>query len=133
MRGDGGRDARIVDSLDAARVLLAPLFYGARAERLIVAHLDRAGRLLGVRIRYAPPGTPVDVPVRAIVADALQLGTAALILAHNHPSGDPTPSGADIDAMRSLMQAARPLGFAVRDHLVFGGDGFVSFRQRGLL
>jgi DNA repair protein RadC len=133
MQEAGGRGARIIDSLEAASDMLAPLFAGARAERLVVAHLDLNSRVTGVRISYAPMDEPIGVPVRAIIADALGLGSASLILAHNHPSGDATPSSADIEATRSLVQAARPLGLVVRDHLVFGGGSFVSFRQRGLL
>jgi DNA repair protein RadC len=131
MQEAGG--ARIIDSLKAAHDLLAPLFMRARAERLVVAHLDETSRLIGVRIRYAPMDEPIDVPVRAVIADALGLGSTALILAHNHPSGDATPSSADLDATRSLVHAARPLSLTIRDHLVFGGSSFVSFRQRGLL
>ena len=133
MQDAGGRRARIVDSLEAATDMLAPLFARARAERLVVAHLDAESRLIGLRISYAAMDEPIDVPVRAIIADCLGLGSATLILAHNHPSGDATPSSADLDATRSLVQAARPLGLTVRDHLVFGGGIFVSFRQRGLL
>lgn len=133
MQGAGGRLERIIDSLTAATALLAPLFAQARAERLVVAHLDRNSGLLGLRIRYAPLSQAIDVPLREIVGDALDLGSAALIVAHNHPSGDANPSGADIEATRRLLQATRPLGVTLRDHLIFGGSNVVSFRQRGLL
>jgi len=55
------------------------------------------------------------------------------LLIHNHPSGDPTPSAADIEGTRSLVQVAKPIGVSVRDHLVFGRDSVASFRARGLL
>ena len=133
MQDAGGGRSRVIDSLAAANALLAPRFAGARAERLYVAHLAADARLVGFRMRFAPAGQSIDFPVREIIADALALGSAALILAHNHPSGDATPTAADIDTTRSLVHAARPLGVAVRDHLVFGGGTFTSFRQRGLL
>ncbi|NNM76940.1 DNA repair protein [Sphingomonas sp. ID1715] len=130
---DVGCPDTTIDSLDAARALLGRLLARAEAERLYVAHLRRDGRLIRLRVRNAAMGRQIDFPLRTIVTDALNLGSAALILAHNHPSGDPTPSSADIDATRSLIRAARPLGIAVSDHLVFAGESFVSFRQRGLL
>lgn len=133
MHAAGGRRARTIDNLEAATALFAPLFAGARSERLYVAHLDRERRLIGLRIRFAPVQQAVDFPVRSIISDALSLESSALILAHNHPSGDATPSATDIEATRSLVQVARPLGIAVREHLVFGGGEAVSFRQRGLL
>lgn len=133
MQPRGGRK-RIIDSLEAANALFAPAFVGARDERLYIAHLDAERRLIGVRIRFAPEGRPVDFPLRAIIGDAVALGSTDLILAHNHPSGDPVPSATDIEVTRSLVQIARPIGLNVRDDLVFGGGGrFVSFRQRGLL
>lgn len=127
------RRKRLVDSLEAATALFAPVFACARDERLCIAHLDAAQGLIGIRFRYATGGQPLQFAIRSIIADAVALGTAGLVLAHNHPGGDPAPSATDIDAMRSLVQVARPIGVAVRDHLVFGGGRFVSFRQRGLL
>jgi DNA repair protein RadC len=126
-------DTRLIDTVGAAKSLLAPFFVGARDERLYVAHLDTAQRLIGLCIRYAGKGGPVTLPVRDIIADAMRLETAGLILAHNHPSGDPRPSLTDIETTRSLARIARPIGIVIRDHLVFGGDLVVSFRQCGLL
>lgn len=133
MQDADDRRGRIIDSLEAARSLFAPGFRQARNERLQVAHLDRTDRLIGYRIRYAPEGKPIDLSIRTIIADAVTLGTIGLIIAHNHISGDPEPTATDIEATRSLVQVARPIGIIVRDHLVFGGKGFVSFRLSGLL
>ncbi|HEV2568541.1 JAB domain-containing protein [Sphingomonas sp.] len=133
MQDAGGRQGGIIDSLAAAKALLQPLFEGARTERLYVAHLGSDGALIRLRVRYAKMDKHIDFPLRTIVADALAYGSTSLILAHNHPSVDATPSRTDIDATRSLIQATRVLGVTVRDHLVFGGEAFSSFRQRGLL
>lgn len=133
MEGADDRPVRIIDSLDAAHALFAPRFRRARDERLHVVHLDGAHRLIGYRIRYAGQNRAVDLAVRSIVADAITLGSAGLLIAHNHPSGDPTPSTNDIEATRGLMQILRPIGVSLRDHLVFGGERFVSFRAGGLL
>jgi DNA repair protein RadC len=127
------RRVRIIDSLEAARTLFAPALARARDERLYVAHLDAAHSLIGIRIRFAPEGRPVDFPVRGIIADAIALGSVGIVLAHNHPSGDPMPSATDIESTRSLLQVGRPIGLAVRDHLIFGGGSVRSFRELGLL
>ena len=132
--GGGKRAAkRLIDSLEAAKALMRPALHRARHERLYVAHLDRDQRLIGVALRYAGAGEAVTLPVRDIIGDAVRLGTASLVLAHNHPSGDPSPSLTDIDATRGLSQALRPIDVTICDHLVFGGGQVVSFRQNGLL
>jgi DNA repair protein RadC len=128
-----GRPDRIIDSLDAAHALLAPVFLRARDERLCVVHLNGELRLIGLKFRYADAGASVELPIRKIIADALALGTQSLILAHNHPSGDARPSSTDLAGTRSLVQVARPLGLFVRDHLIFGDGRFVSLRSEGLL
>ena len=73
------------------------------------------------------------VHVREIVRRALELGSAALILVHNHPSGDPEPSRQDITLTRELMAALKPLGIAVHDHVVVGSKGQASLRALGLI
>jgi DNA repair protein RadC len=128
-----GRPVRIIDSPQAASDLFAPLFVGVSHERLCVAYLNAASALLDVRIHDGTEKGAVDFPVRAIIADAFALDSAALVLAHNHPSGDPAPTASDIEATRLLARTARPLDIAVRDHLIFGGGRAVSFRERGLL
>jgi len=80
-------------------------------------------------------GTVDHVPVypREIVKRALQLNASALILVHNHPSSDPTPSRQDIDMTQQIVTAASALGLSVHDHLVIGKSREVSFRAEGLL
>lgn len=80
-------------------------------------------------------GTIDHVPVypREVVKRALQLNAAALILVHNHPSGDPTPSQADIDMTRQIDTAAKALAITVHDHLIIGKSCELSFRAQGLL
>jgi len=79
-------DERFIDSVEAAQALFAPGFAHARHERLQVAHLDGRKRLIALRIEDAQDDRPIDLPVRRIVADAMALGSAALVLAHNHPT-----------------------------------------------
>jgi len=79
-------------------------------------------------------GTVDHAPVypREVVRRALELSSSAVILVHNHPSGDPTPSAADIQMTREVVEAGRPLRVTVHDHLVVGRDGVASFRALGL-
>ncbi len=75
-------------------------------------------------------GTIDHTPVypREVVKRALELSATAIILAHNHPSGDPTPSRADIDMTKLIVETAKPLGIAVHDHIIIGKDGHVSLK-----
>jgi len=80
-------------------------------------------------------GTVDHTPVypREIIKRALELTASAVILVHNHPSGDPTPSKADIQMTREIVAAAKALSIAVHDHLVVGRGGHASFKSLGLL
>lgn len=73
------------------------------------------------------------MPVKQIIVDAARLGSAALVLAHNHPGGDARPSSADCRATRKLARAAEALDVAVLDHLIFAGGDCSSMRRMGLL
>jgi DNA repair protein RadC len=123
-----------LDDLAAARRAFAPAFAGLAREELRIAYLDARGRVLHVTAtRGAADGRSVDLPLREVIATALTLDAAALLLAHNHPCGDPTPSAADKSVTRRLAEVARPLGLRLIDHLVFAGEGCASFRAMGLL
>lgn len=100
---------------------------------MCVAHLDSDHGLIGLRLSYARGPARIDLPIRAIVADALALASYGLIIAHNHPSGAARPSESDVSATRMLSNVIRPLGFRLHDHLVFGGNECFSFRALGLL
>ena len=80
-------------------------------------------------------GTVDHTPVypREVIKRALELGATALIMVHNHPSGDPTPSKADIEMTREVREAAEKLGITLHDHLVVSKDGYTSFKTMGLL
>lgn len=80
-------------------------------------------------------GTVDHTPVypREVVRRALELSATALILVHNHPSGDPTPSQADIKMTRDIVAVAGPLGIVVHDHIIVGRDGHASFRGLKLI
>ncbi len=102
-------------------------------EQFRVLFLDRKNTLIADEA--LGKGTVDHVPVypREVVKRALELEASALILLHNHPSGDPTPSQADIDMTYEIQSAAEVLGLTLHDHLVIGKSAELSFRSEGLL
>ena len=105
---------------------------GAVHQGLWVAHVDgkrRCVHLTGHRGRRSE----AQLPVRLIIADAVRHGSAGLILAHNHPSGEVQPSRSDCIATRRLSAIAAAMDCPVLDHLIFAEGGSTSFRQLGLL
>jgi len=102
-------------------------------EEFRVLFLDRKNILIADEVQAR--GTIDHTPVypREIVKRALEHGASAIILVHNHPSGDPTPSRADIEMTREIAAAAKALNIAVHDHLVIGRGGHASFKSLGLL
>ena len=102
-------------------------------EEFRILFLDRKNILIADEVQTR--GTIDHTPVypREIVKRALELGASAVILVHNHPSVDPTPSRADIEMTRDVAAAAKALHIAVHDHLVIGRSGHASFKSLGLL
>jgi DNA repair protein RadC len=105
----------------------------ADKEQFRVLFLDKRNQLIADETQQT--GTVDHTPVypREIVKRALELSASSIILVHNHPSGDPTPSRADIDMTRNIAAAAKPLGIAVHDHVIVGRSGHASFKSLGLL
>jgi DNA repair protein RadC len=105
----------------------------AEREQFRVLFLDKRNALIADEVQGV--GTVDHTPVypREVVRRALELGASALILAHNHPSGDPTPSAADISMTKEIVTIAQPFGIAVHDHLIVGRNGQTSFRGLKLI
>ena len=101
-------------------------------EHLWVAHVDDDARCLHVT-RHDGQADGADLPLREIVADAARHGSKGLILAHNHPSGDPTPSATDKRITRRLALVGEAMDVAILDHLVLAGTDVSSMRQMGFL
>jgi DNA repair protein RadC len=102
-------------------------------ERVRVLHLNTKNML--IRDETISEGS-IDqsaVHVREVVKRAMELGSAAIILVHNHPSGDPSPSRQDIALTKQIVDAGRPLGLAVHDHVIIGAKGHASLRALGLI
>jgi len=102
-------------------------------EQFRVLFLDKKNQLIADEIMHQ--GTVDHAPAypREILRRALELAASAVILVHNHPSGDPAPSGADISMTREILDAAKALRIAVHDHLVVGRQGVASFKSLGLM
>ena len=101
-------------------------------EQFRVMFLDRKNQLITDEVLGR--GTVDQAPVypREVMRRALELSASSVILLHNHPSGDPTPSGADVAMTRQVVEAGRALNIAVHDHLVVGRDGVASLKALGL-
>jgi DNA repair protein RadC len=102
-------------------------------EQFRILFLDKRNRL--IRDEVQQTGTVDHTPVypREVVRRALELSATALLLVHNHPSGDPTPSRADIDMTRTIIEVAKPLGIVVHDHLIIARDGHASLKGLRLI
>ena len=102
-------------------------------EQFRVLFLDKKNRLITDEI--LGKGTVDAAPVypREVIKRALDLSSTAIILAHNHPSGDPTPSHADIEMTNKIITASKAIGVMVHDHLIIGRNNIVSFKQLGLM
>jgi DNA repair protein RadC len=129
----GEGDALYLRNAGEAASLLAPLLADARREWLMVAHIASDHRLLKLIKESEGARDQVSIPARAILVDAIRLGSQRLILAHCHPSGDPAPSAHDIAATRRLADMAAVVGISLEDHLIFAGGDCRSFRALGLL
>ena len=102
-------------------------------EEFHLLFLDRKNALIAHERQQRGTIDHTPVYTREVVKRALELGASALILVHNHPSGDPTPSKADIQVTQDIVGAAKPLGVVVHDHLIIGRGRHTSLRDLGLL
>lgn len=102
-------------------------------EQFRVLYLDHRNNL--IEDEMVAEGTVDHAPVypREVVRRALEVSASSMVLVHNHPSGDPTPSRADIEMTRRVVDAARALDLQVHDHIVVGCEGTASFRSLGLM
>ena len=119
---------------DAARRFFANCFHGAdpRRETLFVAYVDRAARCIH---QSRPDGDEGGIhwPLRTILLEAARNNCAGLLIAHNHPSGECTPSPSDLAATRRLASTADAIDVTLVDHLIFAGPDCASFRRLGYL
>lgn len=122
----------VLSSFGACADFFRAKLRGLAHEEVWAAFLDKKNQL--ILTERLGLGTVDHAPVypREVMKRALECGASALILAHNHPSGDPTPSREDIAMTKALAEAGKALGVAVHDHLVIGSNGVASFKTMGL-
>ncbi len=126
-------DATFVRTQDDVHALFAHLAERGR-EVLSFAYLDAEGRLMGLRHSISPFDGSIRLPLRAVARDVVWFDAAMVAMAHNHPSGDPRPSRADLAATRRLATGLAALGVRLVEHLVLARAGGVfSMREAGLL
>lgn len=128
---DGRRAA--VDSVEAAAALVRPALLDKQKEHFVALLLDNRHHV----IRLAPIAigslSATLVHPRELFKEAIAASAAAVIVAHNHPSGDPEPSAHDVELTRRLVDAGALLGIEVLDHLIIGSEGTVSLQAAGLM
>jgi len=105
----------------------------APVEQFRILFLDKKNKLIADEVQQEGTVDHTPVYIREIVKRALELSATAIILVHNHPSGDPTPSPADISMTRQIVDAAKPLGIVVHDHLIVGREGHASLKGMKLM
>lgn len=127
------RQRQAITSPEALRAYLQIAMAHEATEHLRLLFLDRKDRL--IRDEIHGRGTVDQAPLypREVLKRALELGASALILVHNHPSGDPTPSQADIDSTRQMAVMLRQVGVELHDHLIVGSERMESLRDLGVL
>lgn len=116
---------------DSLRERLAPQFFGAKNERSVLACFDSGLKLLGIqRISEGSPSA-TDLSLRRIAAAALKLNASVVVLAHNHPSGNPEPSQEDLTTTRYLWMELRKMEITLYDHVILTDGDMLSIRDSG--
>ena len=157
LREVAGVGARVIDELKLVRAVALRLLRGEIMGRKVLASwstvidycraaqgfdqkeqfrilfLDRKNQLIADEVQQEGTVDHTPVYVREVVKRALELSATAIILVHNHPSGDTTPSRADIDMTKLIIEAAKPLGVTVHDHIIVGRTGHSSLRRLRLI
>ena len=125
--------APIISSWDALCDYLHAAMAHSRTEQVRVLFLNAKNMLIANEAMWNGSVDEAAVHVREVIARAIALGATALIVVHNHPSGDPTPSQQDIRITRDLVEAARHMKISVHDHVIVGASGRTSMRAMGLI
>jgi len=121
-----GADGEVIDGAEAAARALQPHFAALDREEVKVALLSRKHRLQGVVRVYSGNVAGTSVRIGELFTEALRRNAPAIVIAHNHPSGDPAPSPEDLRTTRDAVAAGKLLGVDVLDHIVFGAGRWTS-------
>jgi DNA repair protein RadC len=123
----------VLSSWDALGDYLHPAMAHLRTEEVRILVLNEKNVLIAHEALWQGSVDEASVHVREVIARAIALGATALIIVHNHPSGDPTPSNQDIRLTRDLVEAGRHMKVTVHDHVIVGAQGRTSMRAMGLI
>ena len=126
-----GERLRVTSPADGANLLLNRMAH-LQQEELWVILLDTRNRVLDISTIYRGSLNTSVVRIGEVFRPAVEAPAAAVIVAHNHPSGDPSPSPEDVNVTRQIVQAGKPLDIELLDHLIIGNGIFVSLKERGL-
>ena len=126
-------DRPVLSSWDALGEYLHAAMAHARVEEVRVLFLNAKNMLIANEALWQGSIDEASVHVREVIARAIALGATAIIIVHNHPSGDPSPSSQDIRLTRDLVEAGRHMKVAVHDHVIIGAQGRTSMRAMGLI
>ena len=126
-------DAPILSSSDALGDYLQAAMAHKRVEEVRILFLNAKNKLIANEALWQGSVDEASVHVREVIARAIALGATALIIVHNHPSGDPRPSQQDIRLTRDLVEAGRHMKIIVHDHVIVGAQGRTSMRALGLI
>ncbi|MBL8582500.1 MAG: DNA repair protein RadC [Rhizobiaceae bacterium] len=127
------REREVLSSWDSVIAYCRSAMAFEPREQFRILFLDKKNMLIADEVQQV--GTVDHTPVypREVVRRALELSATAIILVHNHPSGDPSPSRADIDMTRTIVESAKPLGISVHDHIIVGKNGHASMKGLRLI
>ena len=126
-------DLPAINCPEDVRRLLGPEMAPLAQEQLRVLLLNTKNQVLGQRVVYQGNVNSSIVRPAEVLRPAVMEAVPSIIISHNHPSGDPTPSPEDAAITRELVQAGKLLGIELLDHIVIGGERFVSLKERGLM
>ena len=122
----------LINSPMSAAEILMPILAHRDQEYLVVATLDTRNRVLDIVEVYHGSLNSSAVRIGELFKPALQRNAAAMVISHNHPSGDPTPSPEDVTVTRTIVQAGKLLDVSVLDHLIIGQSRWISLKEQGL-
>jgi len=133
MTRDGTRERDVLSSWNAVLKYCRTKLAFEDKEQFAIIFLDKKNQVIADEIQQT--GTVDHTPVypREVVKRALELSATAIILVHNHPSGDPTPSRADITMTQQIVEITKPLGILVHDHIIVGKNGHASLKELRLI
>jgi len=130
---DGVRDRPVLSSWTQLIDYIRSQMAFEEKEQFRILFMDKKNMLIADEVQQVGTVDHTPVYTREVIKRSLELSATAIILVHNHPSGDPSPSSADVRMTKAIIEVAKPLGITIHDHVIVGRSGHVSLRARKLL